>query len=180
MSDKNDVRKAVKERIAALAPKQKAAMCGVIAENFFGTPEYARARSIFFYFSTSDEPDTKGLIGRALAEGKDVFLPRIEGDKMVLVSYREGATMQVNRYGIEEPTGEASAVSPDLAVIPLVAFDRDKHRLGRGKGYYDRFLAGYAGESVALSFSAQECPQVPTEYFDVSPKVIVTEREVIR
>ena len=180
MSVKSEIRKSIKERVSALSPMERRAMSEAIEERVTSFPEYLGARSIFIYHSTSDEPDTRSLIGRALSEGKQVFLPRIEGEEMALVPYRTGDTLRVGPFGIEEPVGEPSRVTPDLAVVPLVAFDQDKHRLGRGKGYYDRFLARYDGCSIALAFSAQEWAAIPVEHHDVSPTVVITDKECIR
>ena len=144
------------------------------------SPEYKSARTIFFYFSTEEEADTRASIRHALVDGKQVFLPRTEGDDMFFVPYVMGDKLELNpTYCVEEPVGEATAILPDLVVIPLIAFDKDKHRLGRGKGYYDRFLKGFTGTGVALAFSEQECDRVPMEEFDLSPQVIITDKERI-
>ena len=148
-----------------------------IAERVFASPEYLSARSIFLYRSLPTEADTSLILGAALSEGKEVYLPRIEGEEMALVRYEHGTKCIRNEYGIEEPEGEPAEVLPDLALIPLVAFDRDKHRLGRGKGYYDRFLARFSGQVIALAYSCQEVAALPVEPFDRSPRVIVTDKE---
>ena len=179
MSEKNRIRKEIKQSIAALGADEKQAKSQRVAERFLLLREYVSARSIFFYYSTSDEPDTHSLIAAAWADGKEVCISRIEGDKLCLVPYKEGDALRLNRYGIEEPVGESRELAPDLAVIPLLAFDRDKRRLGRGKGFYDRFLATFGGAVVALAFSEQEVSSVPAEPHDLSPSKIVTDREVI-
>ncbi|MBO4472603.1 MAG: 5-formyltetrahydrofolate cyclo-ligase, partial [Clostridia bacterium] len=66
-----------------------------------------------------------------------------------------------------------------LALIPLVAFDRTRARLGRGKGYYDRFLASYGGTSLALAYSVQETDAIPMDGFDVRPTAVLTAKERI-
>lgn len=177
--NKREVRQRSKERIAALSEKEKIACGKEIAARLFASEEYRKAASIFLYLSTTDEADTHLVLSHALSEGKTLYLPRIEGKDMALVPYREGDPLAVNRYGISEPTGAGAEVTPDLAVIPLVAFDRTKTRLGRGKGYYDRFLSSFRGTSIALAFSAQEWDLLPAEPFDRKPSVILTEKERI-
>lgn len=178
--NKKEVRKAVKERVASLSEGEKKACGDVIAERLFVSEEYRSATSLFVYLSTLGEVDTHAILSHALSSGKTVFLPRIEGEQMALVPYREGDPLLVNSYGISEPTGEGVDVSPDLAILPLVAFDRSRARLGRGKGYYDRFLASYKGTSIALAFSLQEWEALPTDPFDRRPDVILTEKERIQ
>ncbi len=180
MFEKKAIRKTVRARLAAMNDEERVIKNAAITAKFLSSPEYKSARSIFVYFSTEEEADTRALIRRALLDGKEIFLPRTAGDDMFLIPYEEGDPMDLNpTYCVEEPLGEATDRVPDLAVIPLIAFDKDKRRLGRGKGYYDRFLKGYDGVSVALAFSEQECDLVPTEEFDLSPQVVITDKERI-
>ena len=98
---------------------------------------------------------------------------------MILVPYRSGDPLAVGAFGIEEPIGKGAKVTPDLAVIPLLAFDRRLSRLGKGKGYYDRFLATYGGRCIALAYAEQEVEEVPAEPHDRSPQKIFTDKECI-
>ena len=179
MSSKSEVRKRVKARLSLMTAEERAAKSEIIASRLISSPEYAASRSIFFYHSDSREADTHRLIDRALAEGKKVFLPRVEGEEMVLVPYRQGDLLRKGVFDVLEPQGEKADETPDLAVIPLVAFDRTRARLGRGKGYYDRFLSSYRGTSVALAYAEQEEEIVPTEEGDRRPDVIMTDKERI-
>lgn len=179
MLSKREVRQSVKRRLAALTGEERAFRNRAIAERLFRSEEYRGARSIFLFYSMPEEVDTHSILSDALAEGKEVFLPRIEGEKMLLVPYREEDSLLPNRYGILEPMGDAAAAQPELALIPLLAYDRKRGRLGRGKGYYDRFLASFSGTSIALAFSEQEWERVPTEAFDRRPDIIITDKERI-
>lgn len=180
MFEKKLIRKSVRAKLAAMSLEDRVIKNAAITARFLSSPEYKSARTIFFYFSTEEEADTRASIRHALVDGKQVFLPRTEGDDMCFVPYVMGDKLELNpTYCVEEPVGEATAILPDLVVIPLIAFDKDKHRLGRGKGYYDRFLKGFTGTGVALAFSEQECDRVPMEEFDLSPQVIITDKERI-
>ena len=99
---------------------------------------------------------------------------------MELVPFKQGDDLVPNGYGILEPTGQAVDARPDLALIPLVSFDRNRHRLGRGKGYYDRFLASFKGKSIALAFGEQEYPDLPVEEFDRKVDAVITDKERIQ
>ncbi len=170
----------MKQKLAAMSVAERREKSALIAARFLSSSEYAAARTVFFYYSTAEEVDTSKLIHQALLDGKRVLLPRVIIDQMELVPFQAGDLMQKNVYGIEEPLGKTSDEPPDLAVIPLLAFDKARRRLGRGKGFYDRFLKGFSGKVVALAFGAQECDAVPTDPFDISPDVIVTEKERIQ
>ena len=179
MRTKGETRRIVKDRLAAMRAEDAARKDKLIAECFLSSPEYASARTIFLYLSTPREAGTRLILDRALSDGKQVFLPRVHGEEMLLVPYAAGDPLTVGAFGISEPTGEPSREVPDLAVIPLLAFDRTRARLGKGKGYYDRFLAGHTGRSVALAYAEQETECVPTDLFDRRPDVILTDRERI-
>lgn len=179
MQSKSDVRRIVKDRLAAMTAEDRSRKDELLAERFLSSPEYLSARSIFVYCSTDREASTTAILARALADGKRVMLPRVSGDAMLLVPYALGDPLAVGAFGIFEPTGEPTDEAPDLAVIPLLAFDRTRARLGKGKGYYDRFLASFRGTSLALAYAEQEVPAVPTDRFDRRPDVILTDRERI-
>ena len=179
MCDKRELRREVKGRISALSEEERGIRSERIAARLLIHPAFLAAKKVFLYRSMAGEAETSSLLKAALEMGKIVFLPRIEGEEMALVRYTAGDPLLKNVYGIEEPTGEGVTESPDLAIIPLVAFDRDKHRLGRGKGFYDRFLARFKGMSIALAFSEQEVPAVPTQSFDRKADVIITDKEII-
>lgn len=180
MQTKREIRRTIKERLSAMTDEERATKSARIAERFLSSPEYASARSIFIYHSDPFEAATHGIIARALADGKRVFLPRTVGEEMFLVPYRDGDPLAVGVYGVLEPQGAATDEVPDLAVIPLVAFDRTRARLGRGKGYYDRFLATYGGTSLALAYSEQEADAIPMNGFDRRPTAVLTEKERIQ
>lgn len=100
---------------------------------------------------------------------------------MGFVAVDEGAGWRTGPAGIPEPLGPASPLAQvDMVLVPLVGFDRRGGRLGYGGGYYDRALADYTGELVAVGFACQEVDRVPRVATDIPMPLIVTEREVIR
>ncbi len=104
---------------------------------------WSAASTILLYHPLSDEVDTRPLITEA-AVCKRVLLPAVDGDSLSLRIYEGKNSLAKGAFGIMEPTGAPFPVDRyneiDLAVIPGMAFDRNGHRLGRGKGYYDRLI----------------------------------------
>ena len=95
------------------------------------------------YYSLPDEVDTHTLVDSLLMSHKTILLPRVTGEgTMELRRYTGPSDLAIGAYNIMEPTGEVydDYEEIDLAVIPGVAFDAEGNRMGRGKGYYDRFL----------------------------------------
>ena len=152
------------------------------------TEEFRRAGSFLLYASLPDEIDTAPLIDELLAAGKTVYLPvcrpgRAEIDIVPILS-RE-ADLVPGHFGILEPRPALAAAGPedvDFVLVPGRAFDRRGNRLGRGRGYYDRFLARVGQQAVraALALDFQLVAAVPAAEHDLPVDLIVTEREVIR
>jgi len=181
------VRREVNARFAALAPGELAERSAQIRSRLALLEEFRSAGSVLLYASMADEVDTAPLIDGLLAAGKPVFLPvcrpgRAEFDA---VSIRSRADDLVpGRYGILEPriglipsdTGDV-----EFALVPGLAFDRSGGRLGRGGGYYDRFLTRLhlSALRAALALDFQVYPAVPTADHDQRVDLIITERETI-
>lgn len=152
-----------------------------ITEYVLSETAFSDARNIFIFLSTASEPDTDKIIEAAVAAGKKVFVPIVRGGEMFAAAYSPGVDTVTGAFGIREPRDvQPTDEVPELTFVPLVAFDSDKNRLGHGKGYYDRYLAGKNTRKIALAFAAQFVERVPSDIRDVRMDEIVTEEGVIR
>lgn len=141
--------------------------------------EYKNAKSIFVYLSFENEVNTAAIVSDALMKGKAVYVPAVEGKNMYAVKINAETEYKNDCFGIRTPlNGEPYDGEIDVALVPLVGFDRMKHRLGRGRGYYDRYLFGKNIVKIALAFSAQEIEKAETDEKDVLMDYIVTEEEI--
>ncbi len=126
---------------------------------------------IMLYSALPDEVPTQTLMAALVAQGKTVLLPRVINEKdMELRRYTGPQDLQVGAYGIMEPTGErfTDHEAIDVAIVPGMAFDTEGHRLGRGKGYYDRFLSRVPFlYKIGLCFSWQIVDCVPCDEHDI-------------
>ena len=89
-------------------------------------------------------------------------------------------TLKVNKYGMLEPTNLKKPLIPNILLIPLLAFDTNKNRLGYGKGFYDKFLNKYLKKNkdiltIGIAFSFQKYNKLPTSKYDVKLDYILTE-----
>jgi len=164
----------------------------LVQERLFATEWWRRARWVFVYIAMSVEVDTTPIVTRAYREGRQVAIPRIEGEEITFYRY-EGRTKGLvpNQFGILEPDPQWLPVEPrELAEGPLLilapglAFDRSLRRIGRGKGYYDRFLArARSGPQeclvVGLTLAEQVVAEVPAGPLDQPLDGLVTDREII-
>lgn len=139
-------------------------------------PAFRRAQTVLLYHSLQDEVQTHAFIEK-WSRRKNIILPVVAGDVLELRAYTGPDDLSIGSYGIAEPTGElfTDYASIDLAVIPGVAFDSKKHRLGRGKGYYDKLLPLLPSALKAgLCFPFQLVEEVPAEPFDICMDIIIT------
>lgn len=128
------------------------------------------------YHSLKDEVQTHAFIEK-WSKRKKIILPVVAGDVLELRAYTGPDELCVGSYGIAEPLGEVFTdyAAIDLAVIPGIAFDTAGHRLGRGKGYYDKLLPLLPSTRKAgLCFPFQLLEEVPAESFDICMDMVIT------
>jgi 5-formyltetrahydrofolate cyclo-ligase len=127
-----------------------------------------------------DEPHIRPLLDRALAEGKAVTLPRfvLSNDCYEAALIRDPhQDLAVGKFGIAEPTAFCEAFPLkrlDLVLAPGLAFDWHGHRLGRGKGFYDRLLSAVSGKTCGVAYDQQMVDAVPIEPHDIRLNCIIT------
>lgn len=139
---------------------------------------FANANTILLYNALDDEVQTKEFIESLAAEGKTVLLPRVINDTdMELRQYTGNNDMEKGTFNILEPTGKLFTQYEDIdvAVIPGMSFDAEGHRLGRGKGYYDRMLSLMPKVyKIGICFSWQMVDNVPTCEHDVVMDCVIS------
>ncbi len=113
--------------------------------------------------------------------GKELALPRVDGERVVAYWVRGIGELTAGAFGILEPAPEAPSAGKvfDLILVPGLAFDRHGGRLGRGRGYYDRFLPGCRGMRVGVCLAEQVVPHVPVEPHDARMDYLLTPDGVI-
>ena len=134
---------------------------------------WQEAGTLLMYYPLPDEVDVRPLINEAFESGKRVLLPVVKGEELELHLYEGEGSLKEGAFGIMEPTGSLFALDNydgiQLALIPGMAFDGVGHRLGRGKGYYDRLLPKLKDTKlIGLCFPFQLLDEVPAESHDIS------------
>ena len=158
-----------------------------MADVLFTLPCWCGADTVLAFASMPDEPDTAAILRQTLAEGKRLLLPRVlSRTAMDWVEITDLAQLQPGAYGILEAPAELPAFATSvlganaLALIPCLAASPEGVRLGRGGGYYDRFLAHYTGTRLLLCPTAAILDDLPCEAWDIrfSPHEILTEKGI--
>ena len=128
---------------------------------------------------------TPALVSFAAAQ-RVIVLPRATREQKELKFYRwrEGDKLVEDVHGIPAPAHAEDPITPSIVIVPLLAFDRNGHRLGYGAGYYDATLAQLRASkpvvAIGTAFAMQETGDIPSEAFDQRLDVVITEKEVIR
>ena len=140
---------------------------------------FVRSHCVALYCALPDEVDLTAILERYQGE-KRLLIPRVEGDDINFYSYQSDSLITSENYKILEPTATVEeAVDPaeiELILVPGVAFDLHGGRMGRGKGYYDRFFARCPHAlRVAVTSSMQIVEQIPLEPWDVPMHYIISD-----
>ena len=197
IEEKAEIRKRGKALLKAVGQEEAERLSRRAADNLRALPEYKEARLILAFLSMGEEIRTESLIESAMKEGKIVAVPRMEyspeGAPIIVFVHlpKEYHSWPRDRFGIPLPPAESRPLSEEelcsgsaIVVTPGLAFDREGGRLGRGKGYYDRFLSGARacaarrGASLlacGFCYAAQLVDEVPAGRDDVAVDLVVTE-----
>lgn len=187
---KSELRKLYLGKRAAMSAAELDAASRAIAERFFREIDLADAKKLhtFIRVARTHELDTSRIYYRLWKDRADIetYAPRIElgGTKMENVFFHAASDLKENRWGIREPDGEQTAEPDefDMVLVPLLAFDAVGHRVGYGKGYYDRFLAACRPDclKIGLSAFAAEANIEEVHEGDVKLDLCITPVETVR
>jgi 5-formyltetrahydrofolate cyclo-ligase len=138
---------------------------------------------IALYYPASFEVNVLKLLELNYISSQNLLLPVIEEkNKMKFFPWKKNEVLQVNKYGMLEPMKSKQSI-PNIMLVPLLAFDNNKFRLGYGKGYYDRYLNKYLKTfknilTVGVAFSFQKYHKLPINDKDIKLNYILTEKGI--
>ena len=176
---KEELRREIRQRKQQYSPSQLEELSLPIIARL--RPHLADARVVLAYYSLPDEVNTHTLLDDLVAEGKTILLPKVLDDTtMELRRYTGQSDLREGALHVMEPVGSpfTDYAQIDLALIPGVAFDADGHRLGRGRGYYDRFLHYQLSIInypllIGLCFDFQKVDAVPSDANDIPVNIVI-------
>lgn len=184
-ASKQQLRQRLRRRVAGLDREQRRDAAGRAAARFLSLPEVAPARRVLTCLSFGDEIDTWRLTDRLLASGREVYVPRVAGDELTV--HRFPCDLETLSFGLRQPRPEVPALTEDavdatldVALILGLGFDRGGYRLGHGRGYFDRFLAGRRLATIGFAYSLQLVDRLPRESHDVPMVAIATDTGIER
>ncbi len=178
--NKSECREKAWGRIRELSQSQKEWASQAIIDELISSKVFKGAKTICIYMNMDSEPSTYDLIGLCLALEKTVCVPKIYKDnsmKPIIISpYTD---FSKDAYGILTPYKGKVASFIDLSITPLLAFDNDLNRLGKGKAFYDNFFVDYPCKKIGIAFDVQGFEKIPIEDHDVKMDMIITEKRVL-
>lgn len=185
--EKTKARKAARGVVARLTPSQRAQKSSRIISALGSLPELKDAAVVMAFASLSDEAQLEPLWRRLLQDGKQLLFPVLVGDEGRMDTHPVvdlATDLKPGRFGIHEPENNAP-VDPrtiDFIFVPALCFDSTGHRLGRGGGYYDRFLSVRAPAAFrcGVAFECQVLDHVPVKDHDCLVNALVTENRTRR
>ena len=169
--NKKELRDIIRQRKRQFSGDELRELSLAVCQRLLAHPRVSAAKTILLYYSLPDEVLTHSLVDKLVGMGKRVLLPAVVSDTdMEARIYRNSDDLKMGAFGIAEPVGEryTDLRKIDLAIIPGMSFDNDGNRLGRGKGYYDRFLSAIPYiYKIGVCFDFQKVDHVPHSIHDV-------------
>lgn len=173
-SEKSQMRKCVKAAVKQLSLAERSLRSDAVWRTMEKNEAFLSAKCVLLFWSLPDEVVTHDFVER-WSHRKRILLPVVVGDELEIRAYEGKERMRVGSFDIQEPVGAlvTDYSQIDLAIIPGVGFDLQGHRLGRGKGYYDRLLSQLAAHRIGVCFPEQIVSSVPCEPWDISMNEII-------
>ena len=177
--EKNEIRRKMKGLRSLLPEIDRLRAAEEVFERLEQTAAFMLADRIMMYHSLPDELSTHAFLSKWSGR-KRFYLPRVNGVDLEILPYEE-SRLELGSFHIEEPTGTDTAdpTEIELVVVPAVAYDKKGHRLGRGKGFYDRFLKTTKATKVGVGYEFQLMDEIPSEPHDVGMDMVITQSTTI-
>ncbi|MFH0963497.1 MAG: 5-formyltetrahydrofolate cyclo-ligase [Planctomycetota bacterium] len=185
--EKEEARERARKALEKMNEAQRARASAAIAGRVTALPEFRSARTVMVFLPLAGEVDTRPIAQAAISAGKRVASPKVSR-RLRTMEARVVRDLEQDvapgHYGISEPV-TTEVVEPgeiDFVLVPGLAFDRRGRRVGRGAGYYDRYLGSddFRGHRCAVAFACQVLRRVPADKTDIPVDCIVTERDIVR
>lgn len=172
---------------AALTDKEVEQRSQAICNQIIHHPRYQHAQHIACYLACKNEVNLNTVIQHAWQLQKEIYVPIVDqyNNSMHFHAYTEETQLHKNRFGMLEPIITDNQWTPpkqlDLLLIPLIAFDVERNRIGQGAGFYDRYLNQHKTTPITtmgVAYELQKIDAVPTDEWDVTLDLIITERSI--
>lgn len=182
-AEKKELRRRILKLREGLSESERRSAAILLSERILGHQWYYLSDTVLGFASYGSEIDTDEILEETLRQGKTLYLPKVEGDAMQFYRVRSLSELQSGYKGIREPVGDteryvydAGNVSTTLMLMPGVAFDPMRNRMGYGGGFYDRFLSDKPElqlRTIGVGYACQMVEEVPCGEEDIRPYQVI-------
>ena len=174
--NKQQLRQAIRQRKRAMTQEEIEDRSRSLCEKFLKSDDYRCCTCLYGYLPYNQEVRTWPILHQALADGKQVAVPKVYGDEMKFIYLTDLTQVAAGYAGIPEPIADGPVAEQQdaLVLMPGLAFDPQGHRIGYGGGFYDKFLSREPGHpTVALCYEFQMVDHLETEQFDIPVNTVI-------
>lgn len=174
--NKQQLRQAIRQRKRAMTQEEIEDRSRSLCEKFLNSDNYRRCTCLYGYLPYNQEVRTWPILQQALADGKQVAVPKVYGDEMKFIYLTDLTQVAAGYAGIPEPIADGPVAEQQnaLVLMPGLAFDPQGHRIGYGGGFYDKFLSREPKHpTVALCYEFQMVDHLETEQFDIPVDTVI-------
>lgn len=189
MEKKEEIRRRILEIRSRQGGREWKSGTDRIMKKVTAHPWFLEAEAVYCYVDVRGEAGTRGIMDYAWRLGKRVFVPSVKGHDMEFYRLFSFDGLKEGTFGIPEPSVKIRERKADIKrdgrifmIMPGVAFDRERNRIGYGGGYYDRYLAScteFYGHAIAIAFECQIVEKIEAEKTDRKPELLITERRIL-
>jgi 5-formyltetrahydrofolate cyclo-ligase len=186
-SAKKQMRAAMRSVLEELSAEQRHAASVAACNRVMALEAFKHAGAVMLYLPMTNEIDVTGIAVRCFREGKTVCVPRVDWKRCDMLALEvdslDDRVLEIDEHGVRTPRN-GRPIPPsmiDLVLVPGLAFDQRGMRLGRGGGYYDRFLGRvkeHGATTIGIAFDQQIVDVVPVASHDLAVDKVITDRRV--
>ena len=174
------LRTAALARRDAIPPDVRASWSRIIAERIAAFADHLPSGPVAGYWPIRSEADPRPALAALRVAGHASLLPVVGPERLMFRLWAEADTLHAAPFGLMEPLPAAPLAEPATLLVPLAAFDRRGHRIGYGKGHYDRTFARMGRVlTLGIAFATQEIDEIPAEPHDHPLDYVISERDII-
>lgn len=174
LNEKKEIRKHFLEKRLALSKERIEKLSDSICFNAFINC-YLLSGNVGLYHPIKNEVNPLMLINLGVS---NISLPLIQNEKIVFKKWKKDDILKQDQFGMLQPLQISETLIPQTIIVPMIAFDERRFRIGYGGGFYDKFLENFKGLKIGLAFEMQKCKKIPEEKFDVKLDYIITENNI--
>lgn len=177
MENKKEIRAYIRALKKQYSNEELIELSRPVTDKLLKHKKVKEAQTILMYYSLADEVYTHDIITKLVNMNKTVLLPRvIDNENMIICHYKSDKDLNEGAFHIMEPIGEefTDYNKIELCIVPGMSFDSNNNRLGRGKGYYDRFLAKVPNSyKIGVCFDFQKLKEIPSGKYDINVDEVI-------